>query len=45
MTKNYTTHPMVSSQKAANDIINLTKTLDAQDSGKFFDWAGKIIPW
>jgi NAD(P)-dependent dehydrogenase (short-subunit alcohol dehydrogenase family) len=45
MTKNYTTHPKVSSQEAANDIINLTETLDAHDSGKFFDWAGKIIPW
>ena len=45
MTKNYTSHAKVSAEKAANNIINLTKNFDANDSGNFFDWAGKIIPW
>ena len=39
MTKNYTTHKRVSSEKVANDIINLTENFNAKDSGMFFDWA------
>ncbi len=38
-------HPAVTPQDAAANLLRVIDGLGAQDSGGFFDWAGKAIPW
>ena len=45
MTKKYTSHSKVSANTAAKNIANLIIKKNSTDTGKFYDWAGKIIPW
>jgi hypothetical protein len=45
MTKKYTSHSKVSTNTAAKNIANLISNNTPTDTGKFYDWAGKIIPW
>ncbi|MGR3622152.1 SDR family NAD(P)-dependent oxidoreductase [Pseudophaeobacter sp.] len=44
-TKNYSKHQNVSPHQAAIHILNTLDNLTPEDSGHFFDWAGKPIPW
>ncbi|OIQ34010.1 MAG: C factor, cell signaling protein [Roseobacter sp. MedPE-SWchi] len=44
-TKNYPNHQSVSPHQAAVHILNTLDNLTPEDSGHFFDWAGKPIPW
>ena len=45
MTKKYTSHSKVSANTAAENIADLINKNTSTDTGKFYDWAGKIIPW
>ena len=45
MTKKYTSHSKVSANTAAENIADLISKNTSTDTGKFYDWAGKIIPW
>lgn len=45
MTNKYTSHSKVSAETAAKNIANLIIKNTPTDTGKFYDWAGKIIPW
>lgn len=38
-------HPSVSTQDAAANLIAVLASLSPEDTGKFFDWAGKEVPW
>ena len=38
-------HPAVDPQKAAANLLQVLGGLTAGDSGQFFDWSGKNIPW
>lgn len=38
-------HPAVAPEKAAAHILGVLEGLGAQDTGQFFDWAGKRVPW
>lgn len=38
-------HPAVPPSEAAENLLNVIDGLRAADSGGFFDWAGKPIPW
>lgn len=38
-------HPAVSAEEAAENLISVLSRLGPADSGKFFDWAGKEVPW
>ena len=38
-------HPTVTPQDAAVNLLNVIDDLTPQDSGQFFDWAGKRVPW
>ena len=38
-------HPAVDPQEAAANLLQLLGGLTAGDSGQFFDWSGKNIPW
>lgn len=44
-TKNYSRHQTASPHQAAIHILNTLDNLTPEDSGHFFDWAGKPIPW
>ena len=44
-TQNYPQHKTVAPQEAARDLLNVIDTLTPDDSGQFFDWAGKRVPW
>lgn len=44
-TKNYSKHQTVRPPQAAVHILNVLDNLTPEDSGQFFDWAGKPIPW
>ena len=44
-TKNYIKHQNVSPHQAAIHILNTLDNLTPEDSGHFFDWAGKPIAW
>lgn len=37
--------PAVSTDEAARNLLRVLDGLTAADSGGFFDWAGKAIPW
>ncbi len=38
-------HPTVSPNQAAQNLLAVIRSLSAQDTGKFYDWAGKEVPW
>lgn len=38
-------HPAVPASEAAQNLLSVVEGLDADHSGQFFDWAGKVIPW
>ena len=38
-------HSMVSAEQAAGDLMNVIEALTPAQSGGFFDYAGKEIPW
>ena len=38
-------HPAVSPSQAARNLIAVIEDLNPDDTGKFFDWAGKPVPW
>ena len=44
-TKNYPQHQAAPSQKAASHMLNVLDSLTPEDSGQFYDWKGKRVPW
>lgn len=38
-------HPAVSPAEAAQNLLAVIDGLDANQTGKFFDWQGKEVPW
>lgn len=38
-------HPAVAASDAAENLINVIDTLTPEQSGQFFDYAGKTVPW
>lgn len=45
-TKRYQTrHPTVTPEQAAQNLLRIISKLTPEQSGRFFDWAGKEIPW
>lgn len=44
-TKNYRNHASVPPQDAAANLINVLDGLTREQTGQFFDWAGKPVPW
>jgi NAD(P)-dependent dehydrogenase (short-subunit alcohol dehydrogenase family) len=38
-------HPSVPADEAAENLLAVLQGLTPQDSGGFFDWAGKAVPW
>ncbi|MBT0958134.1 SDR family NAD(P)-dependent oxidoreductase [Alphaproteobacteria bacterium KMM 3653] len=43
--KYQSTHPTVPPQEAAENLLRVMDGLTPQDTGGFYDWAGKPIPW
>ncbi|MGI9373311.1 MAG: SDR family NAD(P)-dependent oxidoreductase [Hyphomicrobiales bacterium] len=44
-TRDYPQHKTVPSAEAAFNLVNVVEGLTPDDSGCFFDWAGRSIPW
>lgn len=44
-TENYRGHPTVAPDFAANNLLKIIDEATVEDNGKFFDWAGKEVPW
>lgn len=38
-------HPAVAPEEAAENLLHVTGALTQDDTGGFFDWAGKRVPW
>ena len=38
-------HPTVAPAEAARNLLNVAQRLTPKDTGAFFDWRGKPIPW
>lgn len=38
-------HPAVPAGKAADNLLRVIEGLSVEDTGGFFDWAGKAVPW
>ena len=38
-------HPSVPAEEAAQNLLAVTHGLLPEHSGRFFDWAGKEVPW
>ncbi len=38
-------HPAVPSADAAQNLLKVMDSLTPEDSGNFYDWAGKVVPW
>ncbi|QBF33825.1 SDR family NAD(P)-dependent oxidoreductase [Thalassococcus sp. S3] len=38
-------HPSVAPEEAANNLLSVMDGLTPDHTGRFFDWAGKEIPW
>ncbi len=38
-------HPSVSPEEAAQNLMSVMDGLSAEQTGRFFDWAGKEVPW
>ena len=46
LTKKYVgTHPSVSPDEAAQNLLNVVNSLSFEDNGQFFDWSGKQVKW
>lgn len=43
--KNYPQHQAAPSQKAASHMLSVLDSLTPEDSGQFYDWKGKRVPW
>ncbi len=44
-TQNYAQRKKVQPTEAAGNLLDVIDTLTPDDSGQFFDWAGKKVPW
>jgi NAD(P)-dependent dehydrogenase (short-subunit alcohol dehydrogenase family) len=44
-TRNYPNHATVPPEQAAWNLVNVVEQLSPSDTGHFFDWAGKEVPW
>lgn len=44
-TQNYTGRDKASPAQAAQNLLGVIDGLKAEQSGQFFDWAGKTVPW
>ena len=44
-TDEYPNHPKVSPGAAAKNILAVLDGLDSSDTGNFFDWASRPVPW
>jgi hypothetical protein len=45
-TKNYLArHPSVAAEDAASNLLQVIDGLTPAETGGFFDWAGKPVPW
>jgi NAD(P)-dependent dehydrogenase (short-subunit alcohol dehydrogenase family) len=38
-------HPAVEPSEAANNLLSVIDGLNSDDTGRFFDWAGKAVAW
>ncbi|NUH66373.1 SDR family NAD(P)-dependent oxidoreductase [Sulfitobacter sp. S0837] len=38
-------HPAVPPADAAQNLLKVMDSLTPEDSGNFYDWAGKVVPW
>ena len=38
-------HPAVAPEEAAQNLLRVMDDLTVENSGQFFDWAGKEVPW
>ncbi|MEM9639767.1 MAG: C factor, cell signaling protein, partial [Pseudomonadota bacterium] len=38
-------HPSVPPEEAAENLLNVISGLTPEQTGQFFDWAGKAVPW
>ncbi|WP_299677242.1 SDR family NAD(P)-dependent oxidoreductase [uncultured Roseobacter sp.] len=38
-------HPAVPPEEAAENLLNVISALTPEQTGQFFDWAGKAVPW
>ena len=38
-------HPAVPADEAAENLLRVIEGLSVEDTGGFFDWAGKVVPW
>ena len=38
-------HPAVTPKEAASNLRTVMDGLSTDDTGRFFDWAGKVVPW
>lgn len=44
-TQNYRNHTAVPAGDAAENLVAVLNALTVDDTGEFFDWAGKPVPW
>jgi NAD(P)-dependent dehydrogenase (short-subunit alcohol dehydrogenase family) len=44
-TRNYPDHASVRPHKAAENLLNVLDQLSPDDTGRFYDWSGKEVPW
>jgi len=44
-TEDYPAHRKVPAEEAASNIVSVLDQLTPEDSGGFFDWKGKPVPW
>lgn len=44
-TENYKSAPKVTAAEAADNLLSVLDGLTPADSGGFYDWAGKRVPW
>lgn len=44
-TQDYPGHKKVAPREAAENLLRVIDGLDRDDNGRFFDWAGKDVPW
>ncbi|MCI2393767.1 SDR family NAD(P)-dependent oxidoreductase [Aliiroseovarius sediminis] len=44
-TQDYPQHKSVPAEQAARNLLDVIDGLTPDDSGRFFDWAGKTVPW
>jgi NAD(P)-dependent dehydrogenase (short-subunit alcohol dehydrogenase family) len=44
-TQNYPQHKKVPALQAANNLLDVLDGLTPDETGGFFDWAGKEVPW